>query len=86
VKAILASALQDLTPAREQHQGHRRAFLERLTQASVDRAALEQLRRAELTLAESASTRIVQALADAAEVLTPEQRVELVRLAEQFRH
>jgi Spy/CpxP family protein refolding chaperone len=69
---------------REQHQQNRQAFVERLTQPSVDRVTLEQIRRAELALAESASTRIVRALADAAEVLTPEQRTALVRLAEQF--
>jgi uncharacterized membrane protein len=86
VKAILASALQDLTPMREQHQQNRQAFVERLKQPSVDRSTLEQIRRAELALAESASTRIVQALADAAEALTAEQRTALIRLAEQFRH
>jgi Spy/CpxP family protein refolding chaperone len=52
----------------------------------VDRAALEELRRAELQLAEQASTRIVTALGDIADALTPEQRAELLKLAEQFRH
>ena len=45
---------------------------------------LEDLRRAELQLAESASQRIVTALADVADVLTPEQRAELVKMAERF--
>ena len=57
----------------------------RLTQPNVDRATLEDLRRAELQLAESASSRIVTALADIADVLTPEQRAELVKMAERFR-
>jgi Spy/CpxP family protein refolding chaperone len=60
-------------------------LLAALTQPTVDRQTLEQLRQAELQLAEAASTRIVQALADVADVLTPEQRVQLVKLAEQFR-
>jgi Spy/CpxP family protein refolding chaperone len=55
-----------------------------LTQPDVDRATLEDLRRAELQLAESASQRIVTALADVSAVLTPEQRVELVKMAERF--
>ena len=36
---------------RAQHQQNRQAFVERLTQPSVDRVTLEQIRRAELALA-----------------------------------
>jgi Spy/CpxP family protein refolding chaperone len=86
VKAILAQTLQDLAPLRDQHRRHREAFLAAMMQPSVDRAALEELRRSELQLAETASGRILTALADAAEVLTPEQRAELVRMAREFRH
>jgi len=86
VKTILAGTLQEIAPFREQHRKNRQAFIEGLTQPSVDRAALEQLRRSELELAENASARIVQALADVADVLTPEQRAALVRLAERFHH
>jgi Spy/CpxP family protein refolding chaperone len=85
VKSMVQSAMQDLAPIREQHLQHREAFLTALTQPNVDRTTLEQLRKSELELAEAASTRIVQALADVADVLTPEQRTQLVKLAEQFR-
>jgi len=85
IKSIVQAAASELAPIREQHQQHRDAFLAALTQPNVDRDTLEQLRRAEVQLAEAASSRIVQALADVADVLTPEQRTELVRLAEQFR-
>jgi Spy/CpxP family protein refolding chaperone len=85
VKGIVQAAAQELAPIRDQHHQHRDALLAALTQPTVDRQTLEQLRQAELQLAEAASTRIVQALADVADVLTPEQRVQLVKLAEQFR-
>lgn len=85
VKSIVQAAAQELAPLREQHQQHRDAFLAALTQPTIDRQAMEQLRQAELQLAEAASTRIVQALADVADVLTPAQRTQLVKLAEQFR-
>ena len=85
VKTILGQALQELGPLRDQHQQHREALAAALVQPSVDRATLDELRRAELQLAEQASQRIVTALADIAEVLTPEQRGELVKLAAQFR-
>jgi Spy/CpxP family protein refolding chaperone len=85
IKTIVAATLQDLAPVRDEHRQHREAFLAALTQSNVDRAALEDLRRAELQLAETASNRIVTALADVADMLTPEQRAELVKMAERFR-
>lgn len=86
VKGVLGQALQDLGPLRDRHRQHRDAVAAALAQPAVDRAALEALRRAELELAEQASTRIVTALADIADALTREQRAELLKLAEQFRH
>src|SRR5512134_3151033 len=86
IKAIVATTLQELAPVRDEHRQHREAFLAALTQPSVDRATLEDLRRAELQLAEAASQRLVTALADVADVLTPEQRTELVKMAERWRH
>ena len=86
VKTIMQGALEHLGPLRDRHREHREAFLSALLQPNVDRASLEELRRAELQLAESASNRIVGALADAADVLTPQQRAELVKLAKEFRH
>jgi len=85
VKKIVEDAYGDLVPLRHQHRQHREAFLVAIQQPSIDRATLEGLRQAELQLAETASNRIVTALADVAEVLNPEQRVALVKLAEAFR-
>jgi periplasmic protein CpxP/Spy len=54
-----------------------------LTQPGIDRAAIEAFRAEQLALADAASKRLTQALGDAAEVLTPEQRRRLdERLAE----
>ena len=86
VKTIMQGALEDLWPLRDRHRQHREAFMSAMLQPNVDRASLEALRRAELQLADSASNRIVSALADAAEVLTLQQRTELVKLAREFRH
>ncbi len=59
VKSIVTQAHADVASLRDQHLQNRRAFLDRLAQPSVDRAGLEQLRQAELALAEKASARIV---------------------------
>jgi periplasmic protein CpxP/Spy len=74
---IAKAAARDLAPLREQHHAARAKAIELLTQPKVDRAALENLRGDELQLAEALSKRITQSVADAADVLTPEQRVKL---------
>ena len=85
VSAILAAALEEATRLKERHRENREAFAAGLAGATVDRAALEEARKAELELAEEASQVLVKALADAAEALTPEQRKELLEHAARFR-
>jgi len=82
---IVKQAAKDLLPLRERIREARGKALELLTQDSVDRTAIEALRAEHLQLAEQASRRIAQALADAAEVLTPAQRRELAARAEKHR-
>jgi periplasmic protein CpxP/Spy len=78
VSAIAAGAVDDLFRLRERHQANRDAFHAQLGGATIDRAALEQVRQSEIALADEASKRLVQALADVSEVLTPEQRQALM--------
>jgi Spy/CpxP family protein refolding chaperone len=80
VREIVDAAATDLLALAPRHREHRDALVALLAGASVDRAALESLRAEELALLESASRRAVEAIADVAEVLTPEQRAELVEL------
>jgi Spy/CpxP family protein refolding chaperone len=77
VAAIAKQALADMAPMRERHQAARRQAVELLGAPAIDRSALERLRADELRLAEDASKRLVQSLADIAEALTPEQRAKL---------
>jgi Spy/CpxP family protein refolding chaperone len=85
VKGIIKSAITDLMPLREEHRAARQAVMDLLAQPTVDRQKLEEIRRTELQRAETASQRLVQAIADVADVLTPEQRAELVKLAQRHR-
>ncbi len=82
---IVKQAAKDLLPLREKMQGARKQAVELLTGDTIDRAAIEALRAEHLQLAEQASRRIAQALADAAEVLTPAQRKELAARVEKHR-
>lgn len=77
VAQIAKEAAQELMPMRNEHKEARSRAVDLFTQPSIDRAAIEQLRVEELQLGEAASKRITKAMADAAEVLTPEQRVKL---------
>jgi Spy/CpxP family protein refolding chaperone len=66
--------LEALHPDR---QALREELTTQLSAPIIDREALEQLRSEHLAAIESASQLLVAALADAADVLTPEQRVQL---------
>jgi Spy/CpxP family protein refolding chaperone len=77
IRDIAAAAMQDLRPLREEHLAARARAATILAQPALDRAALESLRARQLALAEQASRRLTQAITDAAEVLTPEQRAQL---------
>jgi Spy/CpxP family protein refolding chaperone len=74
LRAIARAAVKDLLPMREKGQVARARAAELLIQPKVDRAAIEAFRAEQLALAEAASKRLAQAVGDAAEVLTPEQR------------
>jgi protein CpxP len=78
VSAIAAGAVDDLFRLRQRHLDNREAFHAQLGGASVDRAALEEIRKSEMELADEASKRLVRAVADMADVLTPEQRQALM--------
>jgi protein CpxP len=75
---IVKQAAQELLPLRDKIRAARRQAIELLTSDRIDRAAIERLRSEQLQLAEQGSKRLVQAIADAAEVLTPEQRQLIV--------
>jgi len=80
---IAKSAVKDLAPLREKAQAARKQAVAILAAANVDRPALERLRAEQIQLADSGSKRVTQALADAADVLTPAQRTQL---AERMQH
>jgi periplasmic protein CpxP/Spy len=84
--AIFKSAFADMKSLHEQHRATRQKIVAVLTQQSIDRAALEQLRQSQMQAADQASKRMTQAFADAAEVLTPEQRVKAAERMQKHMH
>jgi Spy/CpxP family protein refolding chaperone len=77
IASIMQGAANDLSSLRGQGRELRRQSVELLTAPSIDRAQLEALRVQQSQLHETVSRRMLQAIADAAEVLTPEQRAQV---------
>lgn len=82
--AIVTVLVDDLFTLRGRHQEHREAIVAELARDQIDRDALEQIRREGLTLVDEASADVVGAIAELAEVLTPDQRRELLAHARRF--
>lgn len=85
VKSVVKATIDDLLQLREEHQANRKAMIAALIEPEVDRAELDRIRSAEMALADRASRRIVTALADSADTLTPEQRAQLAEMAQRWR-
>ncbi len=74
IDPLVKQALSDLQSLHAQMQSSQSQVTEALLQNPVDRAALESARAAHVQLADQASRRLVQLIADVADVLTPAQR------------
>jgi Spy/CpxP family protein refolding chaperone len=86
IGAVLHGAFADMGQMHE-HMAATHADLHRiLTAPVIDRAALERLRAERMAEFDQASRKLVNALADAAEVLSPAQRARLGAMMAEHRH
>ena len=79
---IVKAAARDLMGLRGQMRDERRQALAVLTSDPIDRTALEAIRLQHVQRTDQMSQRVTQALADVANVLTPEQRRQLAERVE----
>ncbi len=86
INAIVTSLVADLYPLRGEHRERRRELITELARPQVDAQALEQVRADGIALADSASKTLVNAVVEATEVLTVEQREELAAMIGRHRH
>jgi protein CpxP len=74
ITPLVKQAMNDLLPLHAQLQAAHTQAIQGLTVSPVDRTALEAARVAHLQLADQASKRLVQLIADVSDLLTPAQR------------
>jgi periplasmic protein CpxP/Spy len=82
---IVEAAFKDLDPIHQHLADTRLQIMGLLAAPQIDRAAAEQLRSARMADIDQASKRLTQALLDAADVLTPQQRKKLADTAAEWR-
>ena len=80
IETIVAGAVKDLVPLRDEARMAREEALKLVAAPVVDRTAIERLRAGQIAVHEQASRRIATAVGDIAELLTPAQREELTRM------
>jgi periplasmic protein CpxP/Spy len=78
IVTIAQDARRELMPLRDRRYAAKLKLAILMKADTVDRAAIEKLRAEEFAAYEAGSKRAAQAMADAAEVLTPAQRKQLV--------
>jgi protein CpxP len=81
---IVKQAAKDLMPMRLKMHEARKQATALLSAETIDRAAIESFRAQQVQMADAASKRFSQALADVAEVLTPAQRKDLAQRLEKL--
>lgn len=84
VDAVLDTLAPELWSFKTEHEGIRDELQVALTGETVDRAKLEDARVRGLALADKASSAVLEAVADTAEILSADQRGELLDLWERW--
>ena len=83
---IFKAAARELAPLHERFHAGRAQAIALFTEERIDPNAIEALRAEQLRLADEGSRRIMRALAEAAEVLSPAQRKGLAERWARRRH
>jgi Spy/CpxP family protein refolding chaperone len=84
IDPLVRQAVTDLLPLHSQLQTAHTHAMQALEQTPIDRASLEAARAEHLQLADQASKRVVDLIADVGDALTPAQRKALAEHLEQL--
>jgi periplasmic protein CpxP/Spy len=86
IEGIFKGAMTEMQGAHEQHFAALKQIHEALLAPTVDRARVEELRAGQIRALDQESQRLMTALDDAADILTPEQRASLAREIDAHHH
>lgn len=78
IKALLKTTMDDVRPDRGERKEMRAEVIKLLEAPTIDRTAIEALRAKKMAEIDAKSKTVAKAVADAAEILTPDQRKKLV--------
>jgi protein CpxP len=84
LKTIVTTTIDEVRPDREARKAMRDEIIKLIESPTIDRNAIEALRAKQMAQFEERSKAIAKAVADAAEILTPEQRKKLVEEMKEF--
>jgi len=85
-KRVVAETFDDLLPLVQEHRSNHQTLFEEMSKENLDSEAIESLRRSQVELFDRASQELSGSLTELAGILTPEQRVELMEMAQRFGH
>jgi Spy/CpxP family protein refolding chaperone len=85
-KRVVSETFDDLLPLVQEHRSNHETLVEEMTKANFDPEAIERLRQNQVELFDRASKELSGSLTELAGILTPEQRVGLLEMAQKFRH
>lgn len=84
IKAIFKTTIDEVRPDRGERREMRAEVMKLLEAPTIDRSAIELLRAKHVAEIDAKSKTIAKAVADAAEILTPEQRKLLIEEIRDF--
>jgi Spy/CpxP family protein refolding chaperone len=76
--------VDQLGPLAQKHRALHQALVAEFAKPQIDREAIEKLRRQGMGLADEATKTALASIEDLGDVLTPEQRTDLIELARRF--
>ena len=85
ITALLTAAAKTMRPVRNEFRDAGKEMQKLLTSETIDRTAMEKVRSERVAKVDSLSKELMTTMADAAEVLTVEQRKVLAERVKQFR-
>jgi protein CpxP len=84
IKALFKTAMEEVRPDHDDRKGMREEVMKLLEAPTIDRTAIEALRAKHVAEIDAKSKTIAKAVGDAAEILTPEQRKQLIEEMDDF--